>query len=122
MRQKSELTDAVGNADEHHAFLGQFFTAVVWIGRRTGTEPAAVNPDEHGNMVVCGFRGRPDIQIQAVFAHPRTVSRSLNGRWAELGGLLYAFPFRRGPRISPAEITHWWRGKRDAPVNCQPVF
>ena len=80
MREKTELPDAIVNADEHHAFLGQFLAAVARIGRGTGGETAAVNPDQHGNAVFCRFRRRPDIQIQTVFAQPLPLLERATGR------------------------------------------
>ena len=50
-REKSEWPDAVSDADEHDAFAGQLFTAVISIRRGARAESAAVNPNQNRNAV-----------------------------------------------------------------------
>ena len=124
VREETQLPDAVGDADQHHALPGQLLPAVVRFGSGAGAESAAVDPNQHGDVVARGFRRRPDVQVQAVLArvHARAASAALHAPGAELGGLPHALPFRGGLRRAPAEVADRRRGERDAPVDRQPVF
>ena len=62
VRQKPKLPDAVGDADQHHAFPGQLLPAVIPFGGGPRAESAAVNPDKDGDAVTRGFRRRPNVQ------------------------------------------------------------
>ena len=128
VRQESELPDAVGDADQHHALLGQLLPAVVRLGGGARVESAAVDPDEHGDAVARRLRRRPDVQIQAVLARsgPLTgssgVPHPLHGPGPESVGLPHALPFRGGLRRAPSEVADGRRGEGNAPVDRQPVF
>ena len=39
LSQKSELSNAVGDADQHHAFLRELLAVVAWLGSRSEEDP-----------------------------------------------------------------------------------
>ena len=119
VRQETERSDAVGDADQDHAFPGQMLTVVDRGRGGAEGEPAAIDPDQHGHAVGGGLRGRPYVQIQAILAHARPGARPLDRIRGELGGRPHALPLRGGLRCAPAEVAHRRRGEWDAAVDGQ---
>jgi hypothetical protein len=62
--EEPERAQPVVGADDHHALRRQVVTDVVRLLRRSGGEPATVDPEHDGKVV--GVGGRPDVQRQAV--------------------------------------------------------
>src|SRR5437868_7029507 len=109
MRQKPKLANAIGDAYQHHSLFGQFLPAVVWVRGSARSKTSAVNPNEHGNPIAGGFSRCPNVQIQAVFVHVRSVSGPLDRFGTKLGGLPNALPIGGGLWCAPAEVPHGWR-------------
>src|ERR1700749_4352944 len=92
-REKSELAQAVSKADQDHAFFREIGAIVLMQRSGADREAAAVDPDHYGKFIVRGFRGRPHVEIEAVFIHRHCVEaesrhhyRNLHAAWREFVG------------------------------------
>src|SRR6266508_1050708 len=102
MRQKTNRPDSIGKADQHHASLRQFFSAIDRDRSSSAVEPAAINPDQH-REAIGRFLGRsPDIEIEAFFTHRRRLlpvrwrtEAPLHALWRKLIGETNTIPVRR---------------------------
>src|SRR6202012_2652228 len=66
--QEAERPDAVGDRHEHNALPGEDGAVVELIGGGARVEAAAVDPDDH-QQLVAGRLGRgPDVEVEAVLA------------------------------------------------------
>src|SRR5215471_18314375 len=88
--------------------------------RLTADESAAVDPHHHGERVTRGFRGRPHVEIETVFAdlgwrveHSRH-GRVLHARGTELRSIFHAGPRLHRLRRFPAELADRWRREWNA--------
>ena len=122
MREEAEDTEAVIHRDDDNAFLGEVGTVLPRLGSGASDETSAINPDHHGEFVFsfAEFRGRPDIQVETVFAYTRIAedhvveNPALHAARAEFGGLADAFPLGGRHRWLPAEVADGRFGEGDA--------
>ena len=68
------------------------------------------------------FAGVQTFKYRQSSLDSRGRSPALDGSGSEIGGLPHALPFRGGLGGAPAKVADRRRGKRDAPVDRQPVF
>ena len=73
MREEAEAPHAVIHGNEDHALLGEPDARRVGRRARAAREPAAVDPDHHGQIAGGRIGRTPDVQVETV------LRRSLNG-------------------------------------------
>src|SRR5690349_21139340 len=132
MREESERADAIVEAHQHDAALGELSSVIDGDGRGTFVEPSAIEIGHDGPTVGGSACGGPDIYIEAIFAGHALLHEGLRPRQArmlnilyagaaEMIGFAYAFPFRGGLRCAPAEVVDWRRGERNALIRGNAV-
>ncbi len=120
---EAKNSEPVIHADHHNTLARQLLTVLPRLRGSSCLKTAAVNPDHYRKLVVPGFRGRPDIQIQAVLAHARVLEHHvpenivLHAACAEMVRLLHAGPGRNRLRRLPTQIAHRRRGIGNAQVS-----
>jgi len=67
--EPGEQVKAVGDADKDNSAAGQPFPVKFHFGGVAALICPTVDPDHHGKLLLGGFGGRPDIEIQTVFSH-----------------------------------------------------
>src|SRR6267143_581188 len=75
MRQKSEGTEPIVEGDDDRTLFREPRTVVALFAAEPGKETAAVDPDEDGARDAGSGkreRGRPDVEIEAVFRDARS--------------------------------------------------
>ena len=95
------------------------------LRRRPCGKPSAVDPDHDGELLIGACGGRPDVEIQAVFARRRKIRDGLvdlQTRPAEGVGLPYARPLRGRLGRAPAQISDGRGRERDAAIDHQSVL
>src|ERR1700739_3515161 len=120
MRKKSENTEAVIHANDQHTFFGEVAAVLTRFGGRACSETTTVDPDHHGQLGLRGFRGHPEIEIEAVFTGAGVVENhvivdtTLHTAWAVVDGFANPRPGCRRLRRLPAQWTDGRRGVGDA--------
>ena len=108
--EEAEDAEAVVNGDGHDAAAGHALAVVARLGAVPGHEPAAVKIDEHRQPLSARRGGRPDVEVEAVFAHPVGAEAHvaedgvLHAARAELDGLAHARPALDGLRRLPTLV------------------
>ncbi len=126
MREESKNSQPVIISDHHRALARQRVAVIHRERSRATGEGTTIGPDDHGAAFRGGFRGGPDVQIEAVLAGRRSRSAGgpallLHAHRAKFVGLAHAFPMRRRTRFTPAQVTDRGRGKGDALINANVV-
>lgn len=124
MREEAEDAEAVVHRNDDDALFGEVGAVLARLGGGARGEAAAIDPDHDGELVFgfafVDFGGRPDVEVEAVFARARVpenhvvVDVALHAARAELGGFAGAFPFRGFDGRLPAEIADGRLGEWDA--------
>jgi hypothetical protein len=120
MREEAERAEPVRHAHEDDTLLRELRAVVQRDARLSAEESAAVNQTITGSCVAGGFRRRPHVEVQAVFAHLRRPAeearehRVLHARRPELRGVLDARPRLHGLRRLPSQRADGRRRERDA--------
>src|ERR1039457_4863122 len=127
MRHEPNRSQAISDTDQHHSLSSQDLSTVGRNGGGPGVEPATINPDKDRDMSRGGFRRRPDIQIEAVFAHCRScLTRRRKTALYALRRKFVAFPppfpTRRGLRSPPTQVADWRCCKGHAAIDGQSLF
>ncbi len=112
MGQIAQNAQAIVHRHHHDAFARELRAVIDPLAGRIGGEGAAMDPDDDRRAL--GVVRRPDIEIEAVLAHPRRhigVDRlgqreGLDAGWAELGRLADSLPVGRRLGRGPARIAH----------------
>src|SRR5260370_31801662 len=126
MGKEAKSVEAVIDSDYDHAFAGEDFALVGGGGAGAASKPATVDPHHHRQTVLCGFRGGPNVEVEAILAERRKFAlinrsrgrvRRLPAGIGELRGLANALPGGRRLRRFPTEIAHRRRSKGYAAVN-----
>src|ERR1700722_12799537 len=124
MREESKDSQPVIISDHHRALARQCVAVIHGERSRASGESAAVGPDDYGAAFAGGFRGGPDVQIEAVLARSRSTGGPallLHAHRAKFVGLAHAFPMRRWTRLTPAQVADRRRGKGDALIDANVV-
>ena len=121
MRKEAKRANAIVHAHQHHALVRQVLAVVDGGGGGAEGEPAAVDPDEHGDTFTGGLRRGPDVHVKAVLADVPLAVTLVRVR-PELVGRSHALPLHGRLRRAPAEVADRRRGKRDAAVDGQVLL
>src|SRR6202035_3172397 len=109
VRKEPEDVQPVIHGDHYDALARQMLAILARLGCAAGLKSAAKNPDHHGKLGPASVRRRPDVEGEAILAHPRIAKdRVFDDGWLhatrpETGGLSHAPPRRRGLRRLPAQ-------------------
>src|SRR5262245_27510288 len=125
MRKETEDAEAVIDRDEDDPLACERLAVVAWLGAGPGLEAAAVNPHHHRQAIGRRRRGRPDVQVQAIFAGwaakvDVAEDVTLHALRAELDRIAHALPRRRGLRFPPAVLADRRRRVRNALEDAGP--
>ena len=122
----AERPEAVVDGHQHDAAPGQPRPVVGDVGAVADSQPAAVDPDQHGGAVI-RRRRRPDVQVEAVLVHAvdarvverlhRGGQRVLHARRRRLGRVAHALPRRRRLGGTPPQLADRRGRERHAPVD-----
>src|SRR5271168_1181309 len=114
MRQESEDSQTVVDADHNYTLGCQRFAVV--RGLRTGAdhEPTAVDPHHHGQFLRNGSGWRPNVQPQAILALWTGDEWDLRAHGRESFSDSDPFPGLGRLRGFPTEVAHRWCGEGDA--------
>ena len=111
MREESENIQAIVDGDQNHALRRQPLAIDKFRAAVADLKGATVNPDHHRQLRACGFRRRPHIQVQAVFARGRMppvesalrdLAAILHAHRRKLVGFAHALPGNDRFRFTPA--------------------
>jgi hypothetical protein len=130
MREEAEDSQAVVDGHQHHAFPGERFAVGAGCRARATGVAAGMEPHHHGTLVIGGSSGRPDVEVETIFAHRlsaapcgsgtlaatfrRAAPAALHAHWSELIGHAGSFPFSGRLRSAKTQIANGWCRKRDA--------
>ena len=129
MSQEAESAQPVGDAHQNHALLREILSVVQRHRSAADSEPSAVDPDHHGQLLARRLGGRPDVQVEAILVgsdgfHPEVGLHdwNLHARRCEFVGAADPGPRRGRCGRSPAQIADGRRGERNAFVDGDAVF
>ncbi|EEF25004.1 conserved hypothetical protein [Ricinus communis] len=121
MREETEATQPIVEADQHDALLRQRGTGIRRRRRPAVDEAAAIDPHDHGQLRGrFRLRGTPHVHVQAVLGRRRAERRRVAGERqlhavvAVRGRFAHAGPGGGRLRRAPAQVAHRRRGERDA--------
>jgi hypothetical protein len=119
MGEETEDTEAVIDGDDDDTAPGQVAAVIAGLGARAAEVAAAVDPDDDGEVL--RLRGRPHVQVQAVFAfrirHPLR-GLGAGGRIGMRG--LHALPRHDRLRRAPAQLADRRRREGHAEERVHP--
>ena len=124
MNEVAEHPEPVVDGHQHHAPLRQARAVVRDVGAVADPQSAAMDPHQHRRAVFRSRRG-PDVQVEAVLAHPvharvveparRARNRVLHARRCGFGRVAHAVPRRRRLGRTPPQVAHRRGRERHAP-------
>ena len=120
MYKESKNAQAVIHGDDDHALLRQNRSILSLLRSRPRYKPSSINPDHDRQLRRRRFRGRPDIQRQAILTasgipedHVVKDPR-LHAACAKFRGLADSSPLRWGHRRLPTQVAHRRRCVRNS--------
>ncbi len=126
MCEEAEHALAVARRHRHYSVACHRLTGIACLRATAGIQSAAVEVDQHGQLLVHALRRCPDVQIQAVLtlllaAQAHVAERvALHGVVAELLGGAHAAPVLHRLRSLPPQVTHRRLCERHAAKHFQP--
>src|ERR1700719_2668046 len=129
MCKKSERTDAIGDGDNHHAFVREAVAPVQGHCGRAVDVAATVDPDDHGQALGRGLYlcRCPDVEVETILTYRGwgLARHGYSGLHASRGKVIRFA--RSGPGCDrsgrmPTQVTDRWGCEWDAFVHVQPIF
>src|SRR5690348_6206800 len=117
MGEETKHAETVVNRHHHDAFRREALAVVAKLGAVAGDKAAAVEVDQHGQSFAIRLGGRPNVQVETIFAdavrsktHVGEEPR-LHTTWTKLTRLPDAIPVLNWLWLAPAQVVDRWLGK-----------
>ncbi len=128
MGKEPEDAEAIVHGQGHEALAGHASALIARLRAVASHEAAAVEIDEHRKTPVAHLGWRPDIQVEAVLAHPVrpkvhvAEDGALHGARAELDGLTHALPVLDGLRRLPPQVSDGRFSEGNSPEDANAIL